>query len=158
MDYSLLIVVAAGMTKMATDDDFPIRQSAGTGSRLVFRGYRGLRRRNFRSRSPRGFLEYLMIYRAKRGCRRPSRWAQPTWARLGPQVRPGGLCPPRGTPQVLLWPIESLLVHKKSTKSFAVFGLHLILVFCDVKNKQKTATCTGHWVNRLVPKNDIKLL
>ena len=59
--------------------------------------------------------------------------------------------------QVLLWPIGGLLVHKKSTKSFAVFGLRLILISCDVKNKQKT-TGTGHWVNRLVPKNDIKLL
>ena len=26
MDYSLLIVVAAGMMKMATGDDFPLRQ------------------------------------------------------------------------------------------------------------------------------------
>ena len=34
----------------------------------------------------------------------------------------------------------------------------MILISCDVKNKQKTATGTGHWVNRLVPKNDIKLL
>ena len=107
---------------------------------------------------PRGFLEYLEIYRAKRGCGRPPRWAEPTWARLGPQARPGGFCPPRGTPQVLHWPIGGLLVHKKSTKSFAMFGLRLILISCDVKNRQKTTAGTGHWVNRLVPKNDIKLL
>ena len=31
MDYSLLIVVAAEMMKMATGDDFPLRQGAGTG-------------------------------------------------------------------------------------------------------------------------------
>ena len=31
MDYSLLIVVAAGMMKMATGDDSPRQQSAGTG-------------------------------------------------------------------------------------------------------------------------------
>ena len=80
------------------------------------------------------------------------RWAKPTRARLGFLAHPGGLCPPQGTPQVLLWPIGSLLAHKKSTKSFAVFGLRLILISCDVKNKQKTATGTGHWVNRLVPK------
>ena len=104
---------------------------------------------------PRGFLEYLTIYREKRGCGRPPRWAQPTRARLGPQARPGGLCPPRGTPQVLLWAILSVLVHKKSPKRFVVFGLRLILISCDVKNKQKTATGTGHYVNRLVPKNDI---
>ena len=34
MDYSLLIVVAVGMMKMATGDDFPLRRSAETGSRL----------------------------------------------------------------------------------------------------------------------------
>ena len=80
---------------------------------------------------------------------------------LGAPGSPGApwwVVPPRGTPQVLLWPILSVLVHKKSPKSFAVFGLRLILISCDVKNKQKTATGTGHWVNRLVPKNDIKLL
>ena len=31
MDYSLLIVVAAGMMKMATGDDSPLWQGAGTG-------------------------------------------------------------------------------------------------------------------------------
>ena len=36
--------------KMATSDGSPLRQGAGTGSRLVFGGYRGLRRRNSRSR------------------------------------------------------------------------------------------------------------
>ena len=30
VDYSLLIVVAAGMMKMATGDDSPLRQGAGT--------------------------------------------------------------------------------------------------------------------------------
>ena len=71
---------------------------------------------------------------------------------------PGGVCILGAPLGGLLWPIGCLLVHKKSTKSFAVFGLRLILISCDVKNKQKTATGTGHWVNRLVPKNDIKLL
>ena len=47
-------------------------------------------------------------------------------------------------------------VPKKSSKSFVAFGLHLILISRDVKNMQKTATCTAHYVNRLVQKNDIK--
>ena len=47
MDYSLLIVVAAGMMKMAIGDDSPLRQGAEMGSRLVFSGYRVLRERNF---------------------------------------------------------------------------------------------------------------
>ena len=34
----------------------------------------------------------------------------------------------------------------------------MVLIFCKVKIKQKIATCTRHYVNRLVPKNDIKLL
>ena len=32
------------------------------------------------------------------------------------------------------------------------FGLCLVLIFCKVKNKQKTTTGIGHYVNRLVPK------
>ena len=59
-------------------------------------------------------------------------------------------------------PLGTLLAHgmsfgpKKSTKFFAAFGLRLILISYDVKNKQKTSTSNGHYVNRLVPKNDIK--
>ena len=61
-----------------------------------------------------GVLEYLGIYRVKRRCGRSSRWAQPTWVRLGPQVRPGWLCPPRGTPRCcsgpswVFWSIKNL--------------------------------------------------
>ena len=47
---------------------------------------------------------------------------------------------------------------KKSTKSFSTFGLRLVLISCDVKNMQKTTTGTWHYVNRLVPENDIKRL
>ena len=72
-----------------------------------------------------------------------------------------------GTPRWVVLPSEphsGSLAHlvssgpKKSPRSFAAFVLCLVLIFCEVKNKQKTATGTGHWVNRLVPKNDIKLL
>ena len=56
VDYSLVIMVAVGMMKMATGDDSPLRQGAGMGSRLVFDGYRALRRWNFLSRfTPRVF-------------------------------------------------------------------------------------------------------
>ena len=50
VNFSLLVMETAGMMKMASGDGLPLRQGAGTGSRLGFRGYRGLRRRNFRSR------------------------------------------------------------------------------------------------------------
>ena len=49
VNYSLLVMESAGMMKMATGEGSPLRQGAGTGSRLVFGGYRGLRRRNSRS-------------------------------------------------------------------------------------------------------------
>ena len=47
VDCSLLKVVAAGMMKMATGDDSPLRQGAGTWSRLVFGSYIALQWRNF---------------------------------------------------------------------------------------------------------------
>ena len=72
-----------------------------------------------------------------RGEQGPPRWEQPTKARLGPQAHPGGLCPPRGTPLVLLWPIPCILAQKNSPKSSVAFGLRLVLIFCQVKNKQK---------------------
>ena len=31
MDYTLLVMVVAGMMKMATEEDYPLRQGAGTG-------------------------------------------------------------------------------------------------------------------------------
>ena len=49
VNYSLLVMDSAGMMKMATGDGFPLWQGAGKGSREVFGGYRGLRRRNSRS-------------------------------------------------------------------------------------------------------------
>ena len=69
---------------------------------------------------------------------------------------------PPGAPWWVGLPSGAFLAHwmssgpKKSTKSFAAFGLRLVLISCDVKNMQKTVTGTGHYVNRLVPKNDIK--
>ena len=126
------------MMKMASGDDLPLRQGAETGSRLVFMATEACGGGTSNLGLPRVFfLEYLTIYRAKRQCERPPRWAQPTWVRLGPQARPGGLCSPRSSPQVLSWPNRCLLVQKKSTKSFAAFGHRLILISCDVKNKQK---------------------
>ena len=100
---------------------------------------------------PQGFLEYLTIYRAKRQCGRPPRWAQPTWAGMGPQARPGGLCSPQSSPQVLSCPIRCPLVQKKSTKHFVAFELHL-----RCKKQAENSNWHVHYVNRLVPKNDIK--
>ena len=49
-------------------------------------------------------------------------------------------CAPLGAPpppQVQLWPIGFLLVHKKSPWSFVAFGLRLVLISCDVKSQAK---------------------
>ena len=48
-------------------------------------------------------------------------------------------------------------VHSKNhvPEGLIPFGLRLILISCDVKNIEKTTTGTWHFVNRLVPKNDI---
>ena len=37
-----------------------------------------------------------------------------------------------------------LMVQEKSSKSFVLFVLHLVLIFCKDKNKGKTTTGTGH--------------
>ena len=43
-------------------------------------------------------------------------------------------------------------ISKKFRCIWTPFGTYIL----RSKNKQKTATGTGHYVNRLVPKNDIK--
>ena len=77
---------------MATGDDFPLRQGAGTGSRLVFGGYRGLRRQNSRSIFCLEVLVYVGIY----GCREYVGGA--TGAPRGRGARPGGV----GSPPTLV--------------------------------------------------------
>ena len=73
-------MVAAGMMKMATDDDVPLRQGAGTGSRLVFHGYRGLQWRNFRSRVISGLSVLIGLFGVGLTLRWASRGPLPTRA------------------------------------------------------------------------------
>ena len=47
---SPIVMESTGMMKMATGDDSPLWQGAGTKSPLVFGGYIGLQQRNSRSR------------------------------------------------------------------------------------------------------------
>ena len=105
-----------------------------------------------------GVSEYLAIYRTKRRWRGVPSGPPPTGACQAPLARPSGWCPPWAASPVLLRSILCLLAQKSSTKSFAAFGLRLIWIFCKSKIGQKTATGTWHYVNRLVPKNDIKLI
>ena len=101
--------------------------------------------------TPLGFLEYLGIYRANRQCRGLHGGHNPQGASglLGAPwwvVLPTGL--PSGT-SLAHWVSSG---PEKSPIFVAAFGLHLVLIFCEVKNKQKTATGTRHYVNRLVQK------
>ena len=107
------------------------------------------------SSTPLGFWEYWGIYRAKRqsggtqGGHNPPRHAWASWRALVG-------CAPLGAPPGAARAHYVPSSPEKSPRSFVAFGLHLILISCDVKNMHKTETDTWHYVNRLVPKNDIK--
>jgi hypothetical protein len=62
----------------------------------------------------------------------------------GTRERPGASWPTSSSSG----PLPKLLMffwsNKESPKSFTVFGLCLILIFCETKTGQKTATGTGH--------------
>ena len=76
MDYSLLIVLAAGMMKMATGDDLPLRQGAGMGSREVLVATEACGGGTPDLSSPMMFLGYMGLYRRKKsvgGCSRGPR-------------------------------------------------------------------------------------
>ena len=131
VNYSLLVMDSAGMMKMATDDGFPLWQGAGTGSREVFGGYRGLRRRNSRSIVfPEG-LGYMDLYRRKKSVRGATRGPR------GWRARPGGwACPlPRGLLEASPTSAPCLLDHvcskKHAPEGFIPFGLHLIFLFFE---------------------------
>ena len=98
VDYSLLIMVAAGMMKMAIRDDSPSGRVPERGLDWFSWTQRPCGGGTSDLGLPRRVSEYLGIYSAKRGCGRPPRWAQPTWVRQWALAHLGGLCPPRGTP------------------------------------------------------------
>jgi hypothetical protein len=75
---------------------------------------------------------------------------------------------PPGTPRCLVTPSRlpsgtSLAQQvssgpEKISKKFRYDWTPFDIIFRETKTGQKTATGTGHYVNRLVPKNDVKLL
>ena len=144
MNYSLLVMESAGMMKMATGEGSPLRQGARTGSRLVFGGYRGLRRWNSRSRLfSGGFSIYRNFWRQSHVKEVPELFTRQAHA-------PGGwACPPpswaardSSGPTLLLRGL--LLVHKKSSKIGTSIGLRLVFLFCKTqKTRRKTETGTG---------------
>ena len=67
-----------------------------------------------------------------------------TRACLSPQAHPGGSWPPPGASGLLPKLLVLVMSRKISPKSFVAFGLCLVLIFYKTKNRQKTATGTGH--------------
>ena len=142
---------------MATGEGSPLRQGAGTGSRLVFCVYRGLRWWNSRSMVfSRGFCIYRNFWRRSHVRGSPSHpWDK--GARLG-----GGHAPhPRGKPGTLLaqlfysggffWSIKN---HQKLARQLDSVW-YSFSVKLKNKEKQKLALALG---SRLIgsPKNHIK--
>jgi hypothetical protein len=68
----------------------------------------------------------------------------PTGLGRPPRAHPLSLSLPRGPSGLLSKLPGCLVVQEKSSKSFVPFGLRLVLIFCKDKNKEKTATGTGH--------------
>ena len=145
MNYSLLVMESAGMMKMATTEGSPLRQGAGTGSRLVFGGYRGLRRRNSRSLLfPEGFRVYWYIYIGGRNTS-----GEPQGAHEGGgRAQGGGRAP---LPHALLvdpltcTPSLSYCFLSKNnfSEGFIPFGLRLIFLFCETLKQGKNRNL--HW-------------
>ena len=60
----------------------------------------------------------MRIFGANKYQRGPTRWAQPTWERRGPQARPGAWCPPRPTSGAHLLVYKSFLLGKNEERTF----------------------------------------
>ena len=88
VNYSLLVMESAGMMNMATGEGFHLRQGAGTGSRLVFGGYRGLWLGTPDLFYSPMFLGHMDIYRRKKSVGGATRGPR------GWRARPGGWAPP----------------------------------------------------------------
>ena len=130
-NYSLLIMESTGMMKMATGEGLPPPAGCRNGSRLVFGGYRGLRRRNSRSRFLSGSLG---IYKR---CWTREQVRGSTMSPQGRRAGPPPLWRPHGSsgPNLLLRGL--LLVHKKSPEIFRSIGLRLILLSYEIQKQGK---------------------
>lgn len=102
------------------------------------------------------FSQYLRIYRDEIRPDEATRALQGNRARLPPWTCSIALSSPRATYGLLPKLPCPLLSRKKSSKSFVVLGIRLVLVSWKANNTQKTTTDTLHLVNRLGPKNDMK--
>ena len=127
VDYSR-IIAEAPMRKMNPSVmvfrlDLEVLELAAAG--IVFR------------RLPWGFWNIWEFIGIRGGGEGPRGGHNPSGRTGAALARPGRLCSPQPTSLALLWPTGCFLVQKKSPKSFATIGLRLVLIFYEVKNKQK---------------------
>ena len=142
---------SAGMMKMATGEGSPLWQGAGKGSREVFGGYRGLRRRNSRSIFCSGSF-MIRRYIWVQGVRR--------WSFGGPMRQGGALggAPlPSWAPRGFLdggskSPGSYLMRKSRSKKDFSAWTLFDIPFLRNTEIGIKQQIWAGPPVNRLVPK------
>ena len=139
MNYSLLVMESAGMMKMATGEGSPLRQGAGTGSRLVFGGYRGLRRRNSRSILFPDVFGYMDIYRRKKSVRGATRGPR-GWGRAHGAGAPRCLVVTSKLPWCLLQ-VSWIASVPKITLPKVSF--RLIFLFCETLKQGKNRN--WHW-------------
>ena len=143
VNYSLLVMESAGMMKMATGEGSTLWQGAGTGSREVFGGYRGLRRRNSRSRLfSGGFSIYRIFWR-----RSHVRGVSGLSTRQGPTPRGAGRAPhPCGKPGTLLAQLFYSGVFFWSLKNRQKLARQLDSVWYSFSVKLKTRKNRNwHW-------------
>ena len=143
MNYSLLVMESAGMMKMATREGFPPPAGCRNGSRLVFGGYRGLRRRNSRSRLfSGGFYIYKRFWRREQvrgspGCPRGRGRAQGGGRASHPRGQLGTLLAQLFYSMAFFWSKNKL--HQVSDQLDSVW----YSFSAKLKNKEKTETSTG---------------
>ena len=143
MNYSLLVMESAGMMKMATCEGSPLRQGAGTGSRLVFGGYRGLRRRNSRSIVLLDVLGYMDIYRRKKSVRGATRGPRGWGCAQGGRAHLPPSWMTRDSSGLLFCSGGFFCSIKISTKTSMPIGLRLVFLFCKTQKQGKNGN--WHW-------------
>ena len=142
-----------GVDVEALRDRFPLRQSAGEGSKMRSRGYRRLRWWKQFSSSPLIFLGYMGIYRRKMyvggRLRGPRGWGR---------AQPQGACRvPSWLPRLFLdfhsKSSGSRLFQKSRSRRFhSVWTPFNIPFLRNTEISKKTAIRAGPPVSRLVPK------
>ena len=116
VNYSLLVMESIGMMKIATGDDFPPPAGCQNRVRLVFGGYRALRRRNSRSRFISGAFYIYRNFGAENKSGGSTRSPQDRRAPRGGRERRPPLWRPRGSSGPTLLLRGLLLVHKNHRK------------------------------------------